>query len=215
MTHSHAVPRQPIGLRLVQSKAANGNTATATATFDAAPQAGSLLVAALRLDKLFAALTLPSGFTDAVHDDDDLGVFSVDIAYEANIAGGHTSTIAYTWTGAVQWGLGIYEFAGAAAAPLDKTNSNDPVGTALTSCASGSTGTLTQANEVVIAMAGLSGTNGGGDTIDNASFSQLAGTGTRVQLAYALTNATTALNPTFGWTTGRGAVGAIATFKGL
>jgi hypothetical protein len=193
-----------------QVKSASGNTTTATATFTNAPLDGNLLVASLRVGRVYADLTLPALFTDRVHDDDDGGTFTIDIAYKV-IGPSHTQTIAYTWGVAAQWELGIYEIDRPHASPPDAVNSFDPAGATHHTIQPGTTGTLAQAREAVVSVAGMGNTNGGSETVDSnlAKFSGMS----RSIHAYGVTRVDTALNPAFVWATDRAACAAIATFK--
>jgi hypothetical protein len=154
---------------------------------------------------------------------DATGDFVVDIWYKENAAAVSSgATLTATFSAAALGGTNVpiicaaYATGIQSASSLDKTNSGkQEPGTA---CASGTTGTLTQAKELVIGFAGgsqnvTSISEGSGFTQSNQRL-QGAGNNWAGNLAYQIVTATTALNyqPTFS-NSFSGAV--IATFKGI
>lgn len=192
----------------------SGNTVVAgpgtiSVTYAAPPAKYDLLVACLRSNTLIAGITAPSGWTAANTDDNEDSGFSIGIWYK--VAGAsESSTVTFT-VGNVATRLHILEFSGVApASPLDKAPAaTDPTGGG-TTCATGSTGTLSSALEVAVACVGLNGTSGGGISW-NSGFSDVT-VEDRLLVGYLITAATTALNPQATWTTTRGRDGVVATF---
>lgn len=198
---------------LVQFKAATSTSTTATATFDASPTQDHLLVVALQCQTPVANITPPASFAPDVTDDDDAGVFSIGL-YSRVCPAGQSATITFTLSSSVVWSILLYEWAGnVTSSPLDKTNKNDPTGTTQTDIQPGSTGPLSQADEVAFVVAGTSAGNGGTEAIDSG-FSVIGSAALSQMVSGHLeVHATTALNPHISWLTGRRANAAIATYK--
>jgi len=183
-------------------------------TLDAAPTQNNLLVATLRIGGADSTLTGPGGgWTKAVAQDRGTQE-SVSIWYK--IAGAGESAT-HTWSisgGAQLTELEIYEFSGnVTASVLDKINSFDNGTGTATSIQPGSTGTLGQANEVIVTIAGTVGGNGGTEAIDSTFNIQDAATFANNTTGYKIVAVTTAENPTHSWATGSRCAAAIASFK--
>lgn len=211
------VPPTPAaaGIQLVQSK---GATITATTngalTFDTPPQEDNLLVCMARVNISAASVVNPTGATKAV--DDTFGSNSWAIWFK--VAGAaESSTFGPTCASSVNWNTVVAEFSGLlTASVLDKVAETDP-GTPGTSLPTGSTGVLSQAVELAVAMCALGSTSGGSEAVDSG-FSLLQSivfAGKNVIFAYKIVSATTALNPSFSWVTSGERSAGIATFKGL
>lgn len=174
-----------------------------------APTEGNTIIACCRAATTIANVTPPAGFTSPVNDDDSDGLFSAGIWIK--VAGASESAhIAFTTSVSVQVVLDIFEFKGLyRVSSVDKTNVNDTVGI-VNSSTTGSTGTLSQANELVFAYC-AHGNTSVGHIVDSGM--TLVQTDTRTAIGYKVVAATTALNPNFQWTTARATTAMIITFK--
>jgi hypothetical protein len=190
----------------VQNTTTTGTTATVTI---ASATANNLLVIAVASND--PSYTLPSGFSSAVLNFNATEGDILEIIYKV-AAGGETALTTTNWAGNTRH-LGAWEYSGVdTSTPLDKTATTTRT-VSVTSLASGSTGTLSQADEVAIA-AWACRADVTGESIDssftvenlgNGGFSAINGT--------LIVSATTALNATASWTTSATAWSAIATFK--
>src|SRR5690349_11305549 len=111
-------------------------------TLDAAPTAGNLIIVGWRLATIKSNMTLNAAFTTAgVEDDDDLGAFSVGVAYRVAQAGDTATFTFATTSNNSAFSFEIVEVSGMLSPILDKAPAaNDPTGTS-TTCQTGSTGT--------------------------------------------------------------------------
>lgn len=197
----------------VQKKSGRASAASVAVTFDSATTSGNLLVAVAARGGGSANVAI-SGWTSATGDTYGGGTAQeCRILYK--IADGTETTVTATATSAVNMSLGIMEYSGLTATPLDQVaNEGSNSATAVTSRATGTTSTLSQAAELVIAAVGT------GNDITGLSWSasfatQIDVTGGPADIhgADLVVSATTAIATTASWTTGRIAGGCIATFK--
>lgn len=204
-------------MALARVQEAHNHTAAATSltvTLGATPSNGNLLIALIRENSGTSTITLPSngGTWQWVTGHPFLQATArrFGIAYCANISGATTSVTFSSDVSAIKT-MYVWEVSGAATSSVeDKTNSN--VGASNTTHTTGTTGTLAQAAEFVVAGMGwaaavTSPSVDSGFTIEGATSSDV------LRGAYLITSATTALNPTFTWTTSRIPSGCIASFK--
>ena len=200
-----------------QRNTTGGAAATSvTFTYPATPTQGNLLIATFSWRGDTTVTGTPSGWSLATNSGNATGL---DGAIYYKIAGASEPTV-HTWTLAVS-----NKFAGCASewsgivttAPLDKTNLNNGTGTAGT-C--GLTGTLSQANELVIAMFSnidiftwASHDNGSAEILEKASTGGSTTTRNNLSLATKIVSATTSVN--YGATLSSSGtwVSAVATFK--
>lgn len=199
-------------MALVQNKAATGTSTSPQATLDSTPTNGNLLIATIGCGATVANLDANTGWTMAVEVEHPTISMSTAIAYKVAGAGESATQVPFQQVNSVNWSVEIEEWSGMAASPLDKTNSNPQSGTG-TSVQPGSTGTLTQASEVVVTVSATNGSNGAGEAIDSGFTVLDAATFTQAISGYLAVSATTALNPTHSWNTSRPRIAAIATFK--
>lgn len=134
-----------IGERVSQRNTANSGANTAIFTYPATPAQGSLLVACLSWRSNATISSIPSGWFLATSGGDNTGL---DSAIYYKVAGaseptGHT----FTFSAAIRKACAAFEFSGVNT--LDKTNSNFGNSTAGTT---GSTGVLSVADELVVAL---------------------------------------------------------------
>ena len=166
-----------------------------------------------------STLTNPTGFTTAI---EELNAGNADILRQAYKVAGASESTTPTWTN-VNSGDGTAascrRITGAAtSSPLDKT-ATDGVTAAQTSQASGTTATLSQADEIAVAAAGLR-EDGTSASVDSSfvGLNDQAGTGAGginlVNLldAHLIVAATTAVSCTFSWTGSATTMGLIATY---
>ncbi len=142
------------------------------------------------------------------------------IFYAENIASSATFTVTCTSSGSMSAGvLSISEWSGlATSSSLDKTTSNSGSSSAPST---GSTGTLAQAAELVIAAWGAFSTfQGGTISVDDGTYTQMveeqsAGSGLYApgEADYKIVSATTAQNVSWTWERSNDWLGVIATFK--
>lgn len=134
-----------IGERVSQRNTSNTGANTAIFTYPATPAPGSLLVACIAWRSNATITGVPSGWTLATNGGDQAGV---DSAIYYKVAGSSESTThTFTLSVAAQKAGAAFEFSGVSV--LDKTSSNIGANTAGTT---GSTGVLSSANELVIAL---------------------------------------------------------------
>ncbi len=185
------------------------------------PTAGNLGVAVLHSRSNSGTIDVLSGWTLAVRETES-GDNDVCIQYRIFQSGDGTG---YTFTdndsGQKISGV-LYEFDagtnGFKSSPLDQTGS-EPVDDGVTTRNTGTTGTLTQADQLVIAGAGIAAGSSSlsSPTIDSGfatvDYNDTTGSYQSVTLAsHKTVSATTALNPSFSWTNSGNAIGVIATF---
>lgn len=201
-----------MALAIVQSKAAQATATTNhTVTLDSAPTEGNLVVFAYNIGIADVSITKPSGYTQ--HDFADRSiVHSASIC--SKVAGaGESATIAATTAVNDTSSVFAVEVSGNHASPFDVSNSFDNGTGNVTSLDSCATGTLSQADEIIFSIVGLSGGNGGSEAIDSGFTLIQEAVTTFATLGYKIVSATTSENPTHSWATGRTAVAVIASFK--
>lgn len=136
---------------LVQSTTAVATGTSCTATFSAASTSGNTLYAWVCIQKnnnTSVSISVPSGWTTALtqipsqaNQEDYVGLI---FAYRENAPA--TTSVAFTTSASVDIGVHLFERAGISPSPIDQSIS--AIGSS-TSPASGSTGTTTQATEVI------------------------------------------------------------------
>lgn len=195
---------------------AQSNTSLLTsvaATFNQAPQAGNLLVAFVTASVGTGSIAISNagwsaGPTIAVGIAGGMCAF-----YKVAAAGGGDTTVTATATLAAFMDLHIFEWDGIDnAVPLDKSATSADAGSGVTSHNTGSTGTLTQANELAVCAVAQVTANGGGASWNSSFNTDL--TTTHLISGDLSVTATTALNPTASWTNSVRAAGLIMTFYG-
>lgn len=192
-------------------------TAPTTLTIDiATPTQNNLLVSPM-FTRNDAGATNPTGFTTAKEVVNSTNQDTARISYK--LAGASEADPAWTFSGGDRTVAACYEFSGNdTSAPLDQTDDTAYVSSG-TACTCGPTATLSQADEVCVAMVGIR------DIITSPSWdnSYTAGTFRATTVsdgadatmldAYRIVAATTAQQSQASWTTSRGNMGLIATFK--
>lgn len=195
-----------------QDKSGTSATAALTVTYPSTPTQNNLLIAIVYCSGTGATVTIPGWTQDKTIDDSaghSISIFS-------KIAGvSETSAVAIadgSASGSIH-GL-IFEYSGnAASSALDKTISASSGSSSVNSLASGSTPTTTQADELLIAAAGVAGS--GSSPTWTGSFTGHLNT-TRSFMADQIVSATGAYATTFGYTgTAVKTNVAIATYKAL
>lgn len=195
----------------------NAATAPTTLTIDiVTPTQNNLLVSTM-FTRNDAGATNPTGFTTAMSVVNATNSDTARIAYK--VAGASEADPAWTFSGGDRTVAACYEFSGNdTGSPLDQTDDTAYVSTG-TACTCGPTGTLSQADEVCVALVGIR------DTITGPSWdnSYTLGTNRATTVAdgadatlidaYRIVAATTAQQSQASWTTSRGNMGLIATFK--
>lgn len=195
---------------LVQKTSNTSVLATVSATFpNGNPEAGNLLVAAVTANVGVGSIAISGWSTGASV---AVGVAGGLVIFY-KVAVGNEATVAATATLAAFMDLHIFEYSGIDnASPLDKTATTADGGAGVTSRASGTTATLTQANELAFAAVATAGSNGGGAAWTNSFTAEIATTD--LITSDIVVNATTALATTGSWNTTQRAAGAIVTFFG-
>jgi hypothetical protein len=203
------------GIVYIQSVGSNTTTAT---TVDVTPVANTAAG-----NTIVVAVTASSARNIAGVSDSQGNVYSIDANSPANartggIAHGYldrplttSDTITVTLSGSGVVSVAAYEFSGIVKQDaLDKKNVTQ--GSAVTSLASGSTGLLSQANEMVFT---ISGNALPAIYVAPTGFTEVLPTNVASELdaAYKLVQVTTELNPTWNWDTSANATVAIATYK--
>ncbi len=200
-----------------------------TLTFPATATSGNLLVVGVAWVNHIAvtdnATISISGWTQAVHQarsgDGDNQMNGTDIWFKISDGTETDVVISFDASANRKHVVQFAEFSGIDGTPLDKTNSFDQA-SLVNSIQPGTTGTLSQADEVAICAAGWAddawtGDSWDGDFVETNAFHQQGGSDTDVSLAlaYDIVATTTALNPTHDVTgTAEDAIACIATFKG-
>lgn len=184
-------------------------TATSASRTLAAIAEGDLMVAAFSAQSATTTITPPSGFAQdasiSLTGTTKGGIWS-------KVAGaGESTTVTFGSSESVVLNLQVWRISGNATSPLDKTNTNS--GVVVSALTTGSTGTLSQANEIAIGMAMTATNNGGTEAVDSSFTIRSAATHNRILVADRIVSATTALNPSFSWATAQNATAAIATYK--
>lgn len=206
-----------MGLQIVQTKEGPDVTDTSiTTTLDAVPTNGNLLVLVIREADGASTFTLPTNWSWATGNPvvNSGATIQYGIAYR-NVVDGDSASITVSSTALVSKRTFVWEISGQdkTSAVLDRTASNAPSGSS-TGVNTGSTGTLSQPDEIAIAACGQNGDNGGGVNIDSG-FTLDGSTSSRFEMAHKIVQgSTTALDPTFSWITSRtGRTGLIVTFR--
>lgn len=188
-----------------------------TLTFDTTPTVNNLQVVCITADDYMASP--PSGWTQAVSAQDFTGTY---IIYRV-VPSSPSASVTVTLPTSVNCNLTGFEYSGCAtASPLDVTASAIGQGVGNT-ISTGTTATTAQANEILVAVAGISSANATFATVTAWSNSfveqaQIASTGGEVNVRQVVAtlqvSATGAYTSTATLSGGEnGGVGAIATFK--
>lgn len=195
----------------LQSNQSAANVASLSGTYSPAPTQGNLLVAVANSD---ATVTMTStGWTQAISSVNDTGLYQW-----YKIAGASESaTVTVTPSSAASTEIVIEEWNGNTATPLDKTSSGSLV--TGSTCPSGTTATLAQADEEGIAAFGWNSANTA-DSYTNSyvEVAEIIGLGTLAtrlavtELALASTAATTT-TMTLSGSTANAKSGLIATYR--
>lgn len=192
-------------------------TAPTSLTIDIATPTQNNLLASTMFTRNDAGATNPTNFTTAMSVVNSTNADTARIAYR--VAGASEADPVWTFSGGDRTVAACYEFSGNdTSAPLDQTDDTAYVSSG-TACTCGPTGTLSQADEVCVAMVGIR------DIVTSPSWdnSYTAGTFRATTIldgadatmldAYRIVAATTAQQSQASWTTSRGNMGLIATFK--
>lgn len=196
----------------VQQASNTALTTPVTVTLSSVPIKGNLLVGVVNANVAAASVTI-TGFTSAINVATNIGVGSTQIFFKI-CDGTDTTSISAVGTLATLMQLHVFEFSGfniTTASVLDLTASTIDGGLAVTSRATGTTGTTSQADEVCIAAVGTLLTNGGLVSWSNSYVTGI--TTTDLMTAYLITTATGAQSSTATWTTTQKGAGCIATFN--
>ena len=196
-----------------------GNQTSITATFGSTPTEDNLLIL-VHYYSSASTVTLPSGWTEAEQnrDTNDNGNTTT-IAYK--VAGASEGTGVTVTVGSSRHStLSIFEYSGiVTSSPLDQSAQNSCQDGR--SCSVGTTGTTSQADELVIGALGVPGNIGGWDNTWTNSFTQQTtaistGSGTIANNSVAdyIASSTGTFETTEGWNQDKKAFGVIATFKG-
>lgn len=182
--------------------------ASSNPALGATPTDGNLLVGLISSTSLLASTTISAGWAVAASDDDDGGSFSAQIIYK--IAHGDTTT-PLTVTAGTTASVELAEFSGVSAIVDVAPAASDPSGISTTvTCTA--TGTLATTSDLVVAIASLSGTNGGSQTVDSGFTLLDTVTLTRPLAAYKIKTDSTSEAPIFTWLTTRGRQALIVAF---
>lgn len=200
---------------IVQTKPSAAGIATSvSATFTSTPTAGNLLVAVMK-ENGANAVTLPSGFVNVTNSPYTGGsTRQLYVCYKVS-DGTESGALTFSNADSNNKSLELYELAGIdTSSPVAYSAGNtNQVG--VTTKALTSTGTLSKASNVAIAVTDTSLSNGGSETLSVASGYALRDTATfdQIMVADQVTTATTALAPTFSWATSRSSIGFQAVFQ--
>lgn len=203
-----------------QTAEADENEATATITISQTPTEGNTLIALATVDKSMGTITYPSGWSVAEeYNGTDISGF---IAYKVAGASEGT-TFDFTSDGTPRsWAIWSCEYSGMDdTAPFDVSSQDNSEPSAVTSQSTGSTGTLSQADNLALAVLGCdTGTNWkpytqpSGWTEEWEEPNTPIGGDPACRIASLVTTATTALNPSYSTTdTGDQCWAAVAVFK--
>lgn len=202
---------------VVQTKASTHSAAaTKTITLSPAGVAGNKLVVVASIFSntiVFQPQTTPSSWTlDLAANPASSG--QAMRWYSMDLVGGETTITFETSDGSSTQGVNIvaYEMSGvvAGSTAADKAVSS-AFTSGVTSQATGTTGTLAQADEIAVASVMINNTSGGAEAWDSGF--TIGPITTRTWTGHLVTAATTALNPTASWTTARGAHAGVVTYK--
>lgn len=193
-------------ISLVQQKTGSNTTgASLTVTFDSAVTAGNLLLAwAATNDPAITADWTEAIKSDNATDGDTCGLYF-------KTADGSETGMQMTTAGNTKH-MHIREYSGIAASPLDKTASS-ATSAAVTTKDAGATGTLSQADELIAAVAAIRADTSA-ESVDSPMSLLGTGDGTFSAIfAGAIVSNASSVTPTFNWTTAGTAWGCCATFK--
>lgn len=197
----------------IQSQSNTSVLASVAATFPASPNQDNLLIAVVIASVGVGSISLSnSGWSTG-------GSIAVGLAggmvvfYKISDGTGSDQTVTANATLAAFMDIQIFEYQSVDdEVPLDKTASTADSGSGVTSRASGTTATLTQAQEIAFVAYAQAGSNGGGAALTNSFNVEL--TTTHLITGDISVNATTALSSTASWNTSQRAAGVILTFFG-
>ena len=200
-----------------QTKATRTVNATgASVVLDLAPVVGNVLVAGFTAPGTSGVTFSPpdGGWTELA---DVVASLRRTAIFADVVDAGESSTV--TFTGSIadaSYGLTVWEIAGLnTSSYLDKSITAVDSGGVDVNLVYGSTGTLVQADEIAILFAGLSGTSGGSHTVTPGTWNIRGEADNTIAVgADRIVSATTALQPTAGWTTARRSYGCLVTLKG-
>lgn len=195
---------------LDQSASNTSLLASVTATFGATPKAGNLLVAAVTASVATGSISITgwsSGNSIAV------GVAGGLVIFYKVAGAAESTTVTANGTLAVFMDIHIFEYAGIDnASPIDKTATTADGGSGVTSRASGTTATTSQANELLFVAVGMDAANGNNASWSNSFNAEI--TTTHLITSDLSVSATGTYSSTGTWTNSARAAGAIITFLG-
>jgi hypothetical protein len=213
----------------------SANPVTVSATFDSTPTAGNMILASVRGYAGGTAVTVTwsdnkgnSWAEDIEAHDSAVGgsIISMGSAYAATATATFTVTASITNTGTVEMYLvlEISEWSGLENAHADKTSSSN--GASSTTVNTATTATLTQANELVLAVADSRYNSGANSvtyeqagTVPSSGWTNTSiaadsdNTGLNGAYAYVSVSATTGVRHVWTMANAANNVGAIATYK--
>ena len=203
---------------IVQRKLfATANVTDGGVTLDSTPVEGNCLIVAGKENSL-GTITLTGGFThatDGVTSSPYNGGVSRQLVVAYKVAGAGEST-SFNWhtDSTANKEYELYEVSGLGAVPdIDVVIGSASAGSA-TSRQLTTTGTLAQASNIVFAMCDQATNNGGEVSVDSGFTLRDTASFSLGMYADKITSATTALAPTYVWTTARGSFGLTVVFKG-
>lgn len=197
----------------IQSNSNTSLLATVSTTFATKPTQDNLLIAVVTASVGVGSITLSntgwtSGATGAVGLAGGVVVF-----YKISDGTTNDNTITANATLAAFMDIQIFEYPQVDdETPFDLTATTADSGSGVTSRASGTTGTLNQANELAFVVVATAGANGGSASWTNSFNLEL--TTAHLITGDILTTTTTAVSSTASWATSQRAVGLILTFFG-
>lgn len=206
-----------MAIAVVQSKQGNvsDNATSISATLDSAITEGNLLT--VDCFTRSTTLTNPSGFTTDVN---VVNSTELDVARIASKVAGasESTTITITQSPSDVGAIFVREISDQASSALDKTASTGRT-TGATTISSGTTATLSQADEICLAICGLR-EDTSAESVDNSytldavtHSATPGGTDAILLSASRIVAATTAQQTDFSWTVSTTAIAAIATYK--
>lgn len=185
-------------------------TTSVTATLGADPTPGNLLIAAVKLnDGVASTMTPPDGFTWVSNAPLFATARQLGVAWKI-AAAADTTTLTATSSSAQNMLIQAWEVSGITDAGAFGVQT--ATGATSTSKQLTTTGTLPQANTFVVAICDTTINNGGEVSVNSGFTLRNTGTFDLWMVADVITSATTALAPTFTWTTSRQNMGFQAVF---